>query len=80
MDFRKATDGLFEKVDHSELANALGVSVASIRQARLKPEASAHRQPPEDWRNAVIRLAEERVFHFRRLIEAVRDSESETSS
>ena len=80
MEFRDATDGLFSKVDHSELADALGVSVASIRQARLKSEASAHRPPPADWQNAVIRLAEERVGHFRRLIKEVRDSVSESSS
>ncbi len=78
MDFRKATDGLFSKVDHSELADALGVSVASIRQARLKSEASAHRPPPADWQNAVIRLAEQRVWHFRRLIEEVREAGGES--
>ncbi len=69
MDFREATDGLFARVDHEDLANELGVSVASIRQARLKPEAKARRTPPEDWQGAVIRLAEERVSHYRRLIE-----------
>ena len=73
MDFREATDGLFAKVDHQDLARALGVSVASIRQARLKPEAQAHRTAPEDWEAAVIRLAEERAGHYRRLIEQLRD-------
>jgi hypothetical protein len=73
MDFREATDGLFSRVDHEDLAKALGVSVASIRQARLKSDANAHRAPPEDWRHAVIRLAEERVWHYRRLIEALRN-------
>ena len=57
MDFRQATDGLFDRIDHSELAKALGVSIASIRQARLNAEASAHRSPPAEWRKAVIRLA-----------------------
>jgi hypothetical protein len=45
MDFKEATDGLFGRVDHDALAKALGVSVASIRQARLRPEAGAHRSP-----------------------------------
>lgn len=44
MDFQAATDGLFSRVDHEDLAKALGVSVASIRQARLKPDASARRR------------------------------------
>jgi|tagenome__1003787_1003787.scaffolds.fasta_scaffold20653457_2 hypothetical protein len=76
MDFREATDGLFDRVDHDDLAKALGVSIAAIRQARLRPEAAAHRQPPEDWENAVIRLAEERVWHYRKLIESVRQSKA----
>jgi hypothetical protein len=72
MDFKKATDELFDRVDHAELAQALGVSIATIRQARLNAEASAHRSAPSAWRDAVIRLAEERVGHYTRLIEEVR--------
>lgn len=75
MDFKEATDGLFNRVDHEELATRLGVSVATIRQARLKPEAGAHRSPPPEWKDAVIRLAEERVWHYRKLIEEVRRPE-----
>lgn len=74
MNFREATDSLVSRIDHEGLAKALGVSVASIRQARLKPEASAHRSPPPDWESVAIRLAEERVFHFRKLIEEIRNS------
>jgi hypothetical protein len=72
MNFIEATDHLFSRIDHKDLAEALGISVASIRQARLKPEASAHRSPPTDWETKVIRLAEERVWHFRNLIEQIR--------
>jgi hypothetical protein len=74
MTFKKATDRLFSRIDHEDLAKALKVSVASIRQARLSPDASAHRSPPPDWENAVLRLAEERVSHFRKLIEEIRSS------
>jgi hypothetical protein len=73
MDFREATDGLFDRIDHEDLANRLGVSIASIRQARLKPEAGAHRSPPTNWKQTVIRLAEERVWHYRKLIEKLRE-------
>jgi len=74
MDFRQATDELFAKVDHGDLAKLLGVSVASIRQARLRAEANAHRSPPGDWRDAVIRLAEEKASRYRRLAEELRTS------
>jgi hypothetical protein len=73
MNFRMATDELFQRIDHEELARALGVSVAAIRQSRLREDAKAHRSPPRDWEHAVIRLAEKRVGHYRRLIEAIRD-------
>jgi hypothetical protein len=72
MNFKQATDGLFDRIDHAELAKALGVSVASIRQARLRPTAKAYREPPPNWQSALIRLAEKRVSHFQRLIKRMR--------
>ena len=74
MTFKKATDRLFSRIDHEDLAKALDVSVASIRQARLSPDALAHRSPPADWETAVLRLAEERVWHFQKLIDEIRGS------
>ena len=75
MDFKQATDRLFARVDHKEFAKRLGVSVATIRQARLRPEASAHRSPPGNWREAVIRIAEAQIMRYRKLIEDVRREE-----
>jgi hypothetical protein len=72
MNFKEATDGLFSTVDHQHLATQLGVSVATIRQARLRPEAKSHRAPPGHWREAVIRIAEAQIMHYRRLIDAMR--------
>ena len=77
MDFKKATDALFEPVGHADLARALGVSVALIRQARLNAEAAAHRSPPEGWEKAVADLAEKRAAHYRRLIKMVHTQEQE---
>jgi hypothetical protein len=74
MKFKDATDALFNRIDHANLAKALGVSVASIRQARLGPAAKAHRAPPDGWREAAIRLAESRVLHYRRLIERLEEN------
>lgn len=72
MDFRKATDALFEPVAHADLAKALGVSIPLIRQARLDEAAKAHRSPPEGWERAVISLAEAKIEKYRRLIERLR--------
>jgi transposase len=68
MDFREATESLCAGLSHEELAKELGVSVATIRQARLRPEAKAHRSPPDNWREAVRRLAEQRASQYQRLI------------
>ena len=78
MTFKKATDRLFSRIDHENLAKELGVSVASIRQARLSPDALAHRSPPPDWEPAVIRLAKERVLHFRKLVEELHGSSAKS--
>ena len=60
MDFKKATDILFDDVSHADLAGALGVSVPSIRQARLEAGAKAKRSPPPKWQAAVAKLASRR--------------------
>ena len=72
MNFKEATDGLFDRISHEGLADALGVSVASIRQAQLRDDAKAHRTPPEGWEKAAIRLAERQIAHFNRLAAALR--------
>jgi hypothetical protein len=72
MNFKEATDGLFAKVDHKSLAKRLGVSVATIRQARLRPVARAYREPPANWRDGVIRMAEAQIMRYRSLIDGVR--------
>jgi hypothetical protein len=69
MNFKSATDGLFSRINHAELAKVLNVSVASIRQARLKRTTTAFREPPRGWQKAVVRLAHERIAQYRRLID-----------
>ena len=72
MSFKEATDSLFKQVDHATLAKALGVSVATVRQARLSPTAKSFRAPPKNWQYAVIRLAEKNIMVNRQLIDEVR--------
>jgi hypothetical protein len=76
MDFKGATDVLFSRVDHAELAKALKVSVASIRQARLRRSAKAFREPPPNWPEAVIRLAEHQIGEYQKLIKGLQGNKS----
>lgn len=39
MNFKEATDGLFDRIDHAELAETLGVSVASISTSEIEPKS-----------------------------------------
>jgi hypothetical protein len=68
MTFRKATDELLIGISHEELAKALSVSVATVRQARLTVDAKAHRSPPEGWESVILRMAKQRADHYRRLV------------
>ena len=54
-------------ISHEQLAEALGVSVASVRQARLTEDALSFRRPPKGWEAVVARLAKQRADHYRRL-------------
>jgi hypothetical protein len=72
MNFREVLDRLCANLGHNEVAKALGISVQAIRQARMRPESSGFRAPPKDWENVAIRLAEERVWQYRKLIEQIR--------
>jgi hypothetical protein len=75
MDFKKATDALFDGVGHKDLADELGVSIPTIRQARLGVSAKAHRPPPKGWERAVIGLAENRIRYYHELIGALENAQ-----
>ena len=68
INFRKATDELFEVVTHDELAQALDCSVATIRQARRDEGTKSYRSPPKGWEKGVLKLAEQKAEHFKRLM------------
>jgi hypothetical protein len=77
MDFREATDALCERIEHTELAGNLRVSVASVRQARLDATARAHRAPPHGWESVILRLAEQRIRHYQELVEHIRQRQEQ---
>jgi transposase len=72
MDFRRATDELCAAITHDDIAMELGVSVQSIRQARMNRESNGQRSPPDHWKGAVSLLAEKRIAQLRSLIERLR--------
>ncbi len=68
INFRQVTDELFEVVTHEELAEAIGCSVATIRQARRAEGTASYRSPPKGWEKAALKLAEQKADHFKRLV------------
>lgn len=60
MDFKTATDRLTDCLSHADIAAAAGVSVQSIRQARLDPSNPNFRSPPGNWKSILAKLAKER--------------------
>jgi hypothetical protein len=77
MDFRTAATLLSKQVTTAEIADALGVSPHSIRQARLAPGAPGYRRPPAGWAQALARLAAERSDELQELAQALRSEQIE---
>ena len=57
MDYKTATDRLFERITAAELAEEIGVSQNAVARARLDPATRDYRPPPSGWQAAVARLA-----------------------
>jgi len=76
MNFKKASDSLFDQITHAELAETINVSVAAIRQARLSRAAKAYREPPKDWRRGIVLVAQERIARLRWLISRLKGNRS----
>jgi hypothetical protein len=69
MDFRTAANVLGQQITTADMAEALGVSQHSIRQARLQDGAPGFRKPPEGWPQVFIHLAKERCSELKAFIE-----------
>lgn len=75
MDFNEATNRLCERIHHKDVAQALGVSVQTVKQARLGSGKSARRPAPAGWRDQIIRLAELRARHYQGLVDELLKTE-----
>ena len=76
MTFREAVDALCAPLSHEDVAKALGVSLQTVRQARMSEDSDAFRAPPKNWKTAIIRLADARITYYRKLIEKLKLSDN----
>ena len=76
MNFRETVDTLCDPLDHKKVAEALGVSLQAVRQARMVEKSSAFRAAPKHWKDTAIRLAERRIMYYRQLIDQLRKDDS----
>ena len=66
VDFIAATDALLAKTKPEDLAEAIGCSVASVKQARMT-EGGGRRSPPPGWEAGVARLARQKAAQLQKL-------------
>ena len=72
INFREATDRLCAAITHYDVAHKIGVSVQSVRQARMNGNSNGNRPPPSGWEDALVQLAEKRIGESRALIDELR--------
>ena len=64
-------------VTPKELAERMGVHEQRVKQARLDPESSGYRPPPQGWEEAVLKLATKRSGAIDRLRQEIDQGEGE---
>lgn len=70
LDFVAATDRVRRaNITQEDIADALGVSLASVRAARFNPSSESYRKPPQDWAAALAKLVRDRERALGRLAE-----------
>jgi hypothetical protein len=67
LDFKTATAALFAKTKPEDLAEALGCSAQTIRQARMAEGTKGHRSPPPGWEAATARLMRQKAAQLQKL-------------
>jgi hypothetical protein len=76
VNYREATDMLFERITANDLAEELGASQNSVARARLDLGSRDYRPPPMGWPAAVARLAAKRAARLLDLCEKLQDDPS----
>jgi hypothetical protein len=72
MEFKEASSRLTDGHTLADIAAETGMSEATVRRARLEPTSPAYRSPPPNWKEAIIRLAEQRIEALTELIRVLR--------
>lgn len=68
IDFKAATDILFDRVKPEDLAKEIGFSLQMIRQARMGDGTGGGRRvPPAGWEQGVKKLADRQADRLREL-------------
>lgn len=60
VEFRAAVKALSAGFTHDEIADVLGASFYSVKQALLPSDSPAYRSPPPGWQKALSKLARKR--------------------
>lgn len=79
MDFRTAANILGRQITTADMAEAVGMSAHSVRQARLIEGAPGYRTPPKEWEAALVRLARNRVAELEAFVHELEPRASGTS-
>ena len=72
MEFKEASSRLTDGHTLADIAAETGMSEATVRRARLEPNSPAYRSPPPNWKEAIIRLAEQRIEALTELVRVLR--------
>jgi hypothetical protein len=64
MRFKQATDELLKHPGLPDLADELGVSIQSVRQARAAETSHAFRPPPPGWESALLQVTQRWTAHY----------------
>jgi hypothetical protein len=72
MEFKEASSRLTDGHTLADIAAETGMSEATVRRARLEPSSPAYRSPPPNWKEAIIRLAEQRIEALTDLVRILR--------
>jgi hypothetical protein len=73
VDYKEATDRLFDRITAEDLAAELGTSQNAVARARLDPATRGYRPPPVGWERGAARLAGERAAALLRLQRKLED-------
>jgi hypothetical protein len=74
MNFREAIDALFICINHKDSRESSRRFSADSAPNPIRGGLAGFRAPPtcKNWKGAIVRLAEARVLHYRKLIERIK--------